>query len=386
MRLDAPLTESVPKVAMLPFSVVDVAVPNVPTPLTVSVPRDAVLALMFVLVAPALKVARPPKVETPVLLNESDWIPPLKVEVETLVMVSAFAVVVPAWKVPTTVDEACDTKPFVMVSKLLKMLVPENVLLLARRVDDAAVIVFESPRLKVVPFTVTLEFCNWLLPMVVVETKRVPSKASKVPWVKEVALVPPLAMPSAEESVSDPIVAVLALMFVLVAPALKVAREPKVATPVLLKVAVWSPPLKVEVAGEPTVIAPLTPLMANDATDDVAVAVLVAMYSVFEMDRIVQMVELDVVSVSASCGPVLELTVRAKNGVVVPIPTRVLKVFLPEKVLESVRRVEDALPTVMDPPRETLEPLMVTDEFASSELPIEVEATAWWLASVVMME
>ena len=112
-------------------------------------------------------------------------------------MVSAFAVVVPAWKVPTIVEDACDTKPAAKVAR------PES---------------------------------------------------------------------EREPSVSVPTVAVLALRLVVVAPAFNHVSPPKVDTPVLLKVLVVSPPLKVLVAGEPKVIAPLMPLIAKDATDEVASA------------------------------------------------------------------------------------------------------------------
>ena len=81
--------------------------------------KQIVVAVIAVVLAPPFRSVRPPKVETPVLLKLSDWIPPAKVDVETLVMVSAFAVVVPAWKVPTTVDEACDTKPLGRVRRLV---------------------------------------------------------------------------------------------------------------------------------------------------------------------------------------------------------------------------------------------------------------------------
>jgi hypothetical protein len=143
--------------------------------------KQIVVAVRLVVVAPALKSARPPKVETPVLLKLSDWIPPAKVDVDTFEMTSAFAVVVPAWKVPTTVDDACETKPFARVPRpmrlevpftesvpivavLLLMLVevapaakvvrPLKVLVFARSVEDAAVMVNEPPAVMAVLFTV----------------------------------------------------------------------------------------------------------------------------------------------------------------------------------------------------------------------------------------
>ena len=49
---------------------------------------------------------------------------------------------------------------------LAKLLVPEKVLLFARSVELAAVMVMEPPNETLEPFTVTDEFCNWLLPIV----------------------------------------------------------------------------------------------------------------------------------------------------------------------------------------------------------------------------
>ena len=62
----------------------------------------------LVVVAPPLKSARPPCVETPESESVPAEIPPANVDVETFEMMRAFAVVVPAWKVPTTVEEAVD--------------------------------------------------------------------------------------------------------------------------------------------------------------------------------------------------------------------------------------------------------------------------------------
>ena len=44
-----------------------------------------------------------------------------------------------------------------------------------------------------------VEFCSWLLPMVVVETKEVPLYERSWPDVYEVALVPPWPMPRVPE-------------------------------------------------------------------------------------------------------------------------------------------------------------------------------------------
>ena len=89
-------------------------------------------------------------------------------------------------------------------------------------------------------------------------------------------------------------------------------------------------------------------------------------------------------SVSANCGTLEDATVSAQNGVLVPIPTRLEKVLRPLKELESLRSVVEA--TMIEPPSETDAPLMVTEEFARSELPILVEATSLLFASVVTME
>ena len=56
--------------------------------------------------------------------------------------------------------------------------------------------------------------------------------------------------------------------------------------------------------------------------DDVAVAVEVAKKRELLMERKVQALLPAVVSTSASCGPVLEATVRFQNGVVVPMPRK----------------------------------------------------------------
>ncbi len=53
-------------------------------------------------------------------------------------------------------------------------LVPEKVLLFARSVELAAVIVAEPPSATLVLLMVTLEFWSWLLPIVLVETNDVP--------------------------------------------------------------------------------------------------------------------------------------------------------------------------------------------------------------------
>lgn len=60
--------------------------------------------------------------------------------------------------------------------------------------------------------------------------------------------------------------------------------------------------------------------------------------------------------------------------------------LIPEKVLLLERSVVEAAPMVILPPSETGEPLIVTDELARRELPIEVEATSLLFASVVTME
>src|SRR5580693_8351669 len=52
-----------------------------------------------------------------------------------------------------------------------------------------------------------------------------------------------------------------------------------------------------------------------------------------------------------------------------------LKRLFPENVLLFARRVVDAEPTVIEPPRETLEPLTVTDEFCNWLLPMVELAT-----------
>lgn len=147
------------------------------------------------------------------------------------VIVRAFAVVVPAWKVPTTVDEACDTKPACRVPRpmrlkelaprvpivavlalrlvvvappwksarsvvvappkmvspvdcvpppmvvearsmvpALKMFWPLKVLLFERRVVDAAPMVMEPPSETALPLTVMLEFAKSELPIEVEAT------------------------------------------------------------------------------------------------------------------------------------------------------------------------------------------------------------------------
>jgi hypothetical protein len=165
-------------------------------------------------------------------------------------------------------------QPVVMVPRveveLLKLLSPVQVLLLASKVEEAAVMVPVPPRAIEVLLIVIDAFCSWLLPIVVVETKRVPSYASRVPWVKEVALVPPLVIASAPVKVSVPKVAVFDLRSVEVAPDEKVASDPWLEAPVTLKVAAWSPPTKVEVAGEPKVAAPVDPLNVRAAVVEVA--------------------------------------------------------------------------------------------------------------------
>jgi hypothetical protein len=220
MKLDTPFTLSVPMVAVLAFNVVEVAVPKYPMPETVSAVELAYVAFQLV--------------DQPVVIVPS-------VDV-------AFA----------------------------KRLRPLHVLLLTSSVEEAAVTVTEPPRETPLPLMVTLEFWSWLLPIVLVETKRVPSKARSVPCVKDVAFDPPLAIASAELRVSELMVAVLAFKLVVVAPAAKVARPPCVDTPVTLKVAAWRPPLKVDVAGEPKVRAPVVPLMVRAAVVEVASAVDVA--------------------------------------------------------------------------------------------------------------
>ena len=57
------------------------------------------------------------------------------------------------------------------------------------------------------------------------------------------------------------------------------------------------------------------------ATEDVAVAVDVAIKKVLEIERSVQAVELEVPSVNPICGPLEDATVSAQNGVEVAMPT-----------------------------------------------------------------
>ena len=59
-----------------------------------------------------------------------------------------------------------------------------------------------------------------------------------------------------------------------------------------------------------------------------------------------------------------------------------LKVLSPENVLLSLRSVEDAAETVMEPPTLEFVPLIVPNEPVSLLVPIEVVATTWPLASV----
>ena len=129
-------------------------------------------------------------------------------------MMRAFAVVVPAWKVPTTVEEACDTKPAPKVA----------------RPDVVSVLRESDPALRV------------------------------------------------------PMVATFALKLVVLAPEL-----------------MRRAPLKVDVAVEPKVSAPLIPLMESDATVDVARTVEVAKYKVPPLLRKVQVLEaLPLLSTSAN--------------------------------------------------------------------------------------
>ena len=135
---------------------------------------------------------------------------PILVEATSLLLASVVTIELPVmFGVQIVPNVASEVEAFatLMSEKVVdaeKMLLPKNVLLFARSVEEAAVIVFESPRLKVVPFTVTLEFANWLLPIVLVETNRVPSKARSVPFENDVAFDPPFAIESAEPSESVP--------------------------------------------------------------------------------------------------------------------------------------------------------------------------------------
>ena len=183
------------------------------------------------------------------------------VPVMRLVPIEEVATSLPLWSVPRselvievryvlpdTVSAVDDAKvafqlvdqPVVIVPRVEvefpKMLRPVQVLLLVRSVVDATVM--EPPSDTEDPLMVSDEFWSWLLPIVDVETKRVPSKARSVPWVYEVALDPPFAIESAEPRVRVPIVAVFELRNVVVAPALKSARPPCVDTPVVLSAAV----------------------------------------------------------------------------------------------------------------------------------------------------
>ena len=98
-----------------------------------------------------------------------------------MVMVRALAVVVPAWKVPTTVEEACDTKPAPKVER-----------------PDVVSVLRESDPAVRVPIEALLAFRS-----------------------VEVA-VPKYPVPVTVSTVDD-------------APPLKSARPPKVERPVLLK-------------------------------------------------------------------------------------------------------------------------------------------------------
>jgi len=129
------------------------------------------------------------------------------------------------------------------VVEAVKMLVPENVLLLERSVVEETVIL--PPRETLEPLIVTLEFCNWLLPMVVVETKDVPSYASSVPWVKLVAFVPPWLMATVPERL--PRERHAPLMARQPAARLMPCANVDVALPVWLKFKTLRPPLNVDV-------------------------------------------------------------------------------------------------------------------------------------------
>src|SRR3989344_1518642 len=87
-------------------------------------------------------------------------------------------------------------------------------------------------------------------------------------------------------------------------PLVKVARPVWVRAPVRVVA-----PLTVKLL--PNVAAPLG-LMVRAATDEVAVAVDVAIYKVFAIERKVQALLDAVVSTSANCGPVEEATVSAQ--------------------------------------------------------------------------
>ena len=127
-------------------------------------------------------------------------------------------------KVANVVDAFWMFTTFEKVVDALKRLLPLKVLLLVRSVVEETVM--EPPSDTEDPLMVSDEFWSWLLPIVDVETKRVPSKARSVPWVYEVALDPPFAIARAEPRVRVPIDAVLLLRNVVVAPALKSASPP----------------------------------------------------------------------------------------------------------------------------------------------------------------
>jgi hypothetical protein len=93
--------------------------------------------------------------------------------------------------------------------------------------------------------------------------------------------------------------------------------------PVRLRYVAWTPPVKVVVAGEPKVAAPLWLLKVRAATEEVARAEEVAMYRVEDALRKVHAEVEAVPSVMANCGPVEEAappTVRAQYGEEVPMP------------------------------------------------------------------
>ena len=128
----------------------------------VSVPIVAVLALRLVEVAPALKVARPPKYDARVVVAPPKMVRPV--------------VCVP---LPIVVEARMRLLP-------LKMLLPLKVLLFERSVDEAAVTVMEPPTLSDEPLMVPRVPVRRLVPMDEVETT---FPVASVPRSDEVRLV-----------------------------------------------------------------------------------------------------------------------------------------------------------------------------------------------------
>src|SRR3989344_7138176 len=120
---------------------------------------------------------------------------------------------------------------------------------------------------------------------------------------------------------------------------------------VMLRAVDWRPP-KVEVPfvfeiamGSAKVALPFE-LNASAAVVEVAVAVEVAMYSEFEIERRVHAFDPAVPSVSASCGLVDEAMVTGHNGVVVPKPVPTAK-FIVSPVAPKVS-VSPPLPEIVE--------------------------------------